>query len=136
MKCFFILFIFYCNTDACKPPSTSLNQATASPRRSLRSTTQSNGAMNKISTNRQRDSTEVKRQQQTNIGSIKRSSSPIFTSPMRTRKGSASSKIPVVPNRRNFSIVASGLSQSELVSKLFVRSLFLLWKYSNEPFTV
>ncbi|XP_040187161.1 breast cancer type 1 susceptibility protein [Rana temporaria] len=101
--------------DACKPPSTSLNQATASPRRSLRSTTQSNGAMNKISTNRQRDSTEVKRQQQTNIGGIKRSSSPTFTSPIRTRKGSASSKIPVVPNRRNFSIVASGLSQSELM---------------------
>ncbi|XP_073464473.1 breast cancer type 1 susceptibility protein isoform X2 [Aquarana catesbeiana] len=102
--------------DTCKPPATSLNQATASPRRCLRST-QSNGAMNKISTHRQRDSTEVKQQsqQQTNIGDSKRSSSPIFTSPIRSRKGSASSKIPVVPNRRNFSIVASGLSQSELM---------------------
>ncbi|XP_077315629.1 breast cancer type 1 susceptibility protein isoform X1 [Lithobates pipiens] len=101
----------------CKPPATSLNQATASPRRSLRSTTQSNGAMNTFSTHRQRDSTEVKQQSQPqkNIGGIKRSSSPTFTSPIRSRKGSASSKISAVPNRRNFSIVASGLSQNELM---------------------
>ncbi|KAM5135019.1 breast cancer type 1 susceptibility protein [Mantella aurantiaca] len=103
--------------DNRKPPA-SLNQATAFPRRSLRSRTQSDEAMKKISIQRTADSMETKPQSQQrkkNIGGIKRSSSPTFTSPIRSRRISASSKIPIVPNRRNFFLVASGLGQSELM---------------------
>ncbi|XP_075033516.1 breast cancer type 1 susceptibility protein [Mixophyes fleayi] len=47
-------------------------------------------------------------------GSTQRSSSPTFASPTRSIM-TQSVKSPVVSSRRNFSIVASGLSQSELI---------------------
>nr|DBA27962.1 TPA: hypothetical protein GDO54_008397 [Pyxicephalus adspersus] len=104
--------------DTCKPPEAVLNKATASPRRSLRNTTLSNKEINTSSAYNGRNSAVSKQQSQqfkTNIDGNRRSSSPVFTSPARSKRGSTTSKIPVIANKRNFSLVASGLSHSELI---------------------
>ncbi|XP_068120524.1 breast cancer type 1 susceptibility protein isoform X4 [Hyperolius riggenbachi] len=106
--------------EACETSGAHLHQATISPSRSLTHLPEGHGTANRISTFGRAplslESTEPKQQSgQVNTRSIKRSSSPTFTSPTRTKSGSVLGKIPVIPNRSNFSLVASGLSQTEVI---------------------
>ncbi|KAM9296679.1 breast cancer type 1 susceptibility protein [Gastrophryne carolinensis] len=102
--------------DAVKFPAPGLNQTTASPR-SMRIRPRNHGALKSVNFRKgrlslQMESTEAEQQSRQTYRSIKKSSSPTFTSPT---TGFGFSKIPVIPNRRNFSLVASGLSQSEMI---------------------
>ncbi|KAM4032391.1 breast cancer type 1 susceptibility protein isoform 2-T2 [Anomaloglossus baeobatrachus] len=90
-----------------------------SPKRSLRSKLH---AENGTSTSREdsRQSTELKGMVQPpqhfskHPGHTQRSVSPTFKSPLRSKED-ASSKSPVVSNKRNYCLVTSGLSQSEVI---------------------
>ncbi|XP_063816142.1 breast cancer type 1 susceptibility protein isoform X2 [Pseudophryne corroboree] len=103
--------------DPCTSSLTIHNHAKATPKPSLRRTPLSQRVVTNRFTPRiesLRPLGEPRELVQQQMGSTQRSSSPTFASPARSRI-SLSAKSPVVSNRRNFSIVASGLNQSELI---------------------
>ncbi|KAG8565909.1 hypothetical protein GDO81_013027, partial [Engystomops pustulosus] len=100
-------------SDGCAPTGTCLRNS-KSPKQTLKNKLQ---AANEHSTYRRggaRRSTEPKGVVHQRAGNTQRSSSPTFASPSRS-KVLASVKSPVVSNKRNYSLVTSGLSHSEVI---------------------
>ncbi|XP_069809940.1 breast cancer type 1 susceptibility protein [Dendropsophus ebraccatus] len=106
-------------TDHCAPFSTDLKNS-RSPKRSLRNGPQVVTGHSTLRRGSTRQSAELKKVVHTPQHSTKRpsntqrSTSPTFASPLRS-KFTPSFKSPVVSGQRNFSLVTSGLSQSEAI---------------------
>ncbi|XP_056404384.1 breast cancer type 1 susceptibility protein isoform X2 [Hyla sarda] len=106
-------------SDHCAPTATNLKNS-KSPKRSLGSKAQEVNGHSMLRRGSARQSTEMEGVVRTpqyptrRPGNTQRSASPTFESPLRS-KFAPSFKSPVVSAQRNFSLVTSGLSQSEVM---------------------
>ncbi|XP_077108153.1 breast cancer type 1 susceptibility protein isoform X2 [Ranitomeya variabilis] len=105
--------------DRCEPIATHLRDS-KSPRQSVRSKLQAINGLNTLRGEDSRQSAELKvvvqppQQLSKHPSNTQRSVSPTFKSPLRSKVDSLF-KSPVVSNKRNYCLVTSGLTQSEMI---------------------
>ncbi|XP_075702767.1 breast cancer type 1 susceptibility protein [Rhinoderma darwinii] len=106
--------------DRCAPTIIDLKNSKSPPKLSLRSKLQAVNGHSTFRKGSSGQSTELRdimhppRHSSKHPGCTQRSVSPTFTSPLRSR-AAPSVKSPVVSSKRNYSLVTSGLSQSEVI---------------------